>query len=399
MILKRKDIQEYVGPAALFDPLYIPPKILFRTKEQNSLLSILNDSFSDQYSINILYQGIEGIGKKTIVNKVLKDLFQKKNNTNNYFKINIDCKDKTPEELIFSLITTLILDLDTNVCIDNLINSEISRLWSIFKLICKKIDKSILLIFNNSEYLEPKAQMKFLTFGKESNVTIISTFNKVLRSSALDLISNYDIKRRLNYFTYKQLLAIFQQRALLTFPHQIDKELIYFMTDLILDNYVPVPGPGINILRDLYPTLQKNDSIQYNRMLEICENHFDSIKNVDEFNLLNYIEEENILTKLFLDNLSNYFINKNYTYYISLKDLRELYFISCESLEYDKKLEEFVELISKFIGLGILCPSKKHDSKAQNIILETEFLNNLYFMTINPKKLKIVLDAAFGKLN
>jgi hypothetical protein len=399
MILEKKHKTQYVGPSALFNPLYVPPEVLFRKKEECSLSSILKDSMADKYSMNILYQGIQGIGKKTIVNKVLGDLFQTEDILNRYLKLNIECRNKTSEEFILSLITKLIVDLDTNLSINTLLDSKISRLWSIFKLLCKKVDKNIIFIFNNCENLTAQTQKKFLDFGKTSNISIISTFNKILRSSSLELISKYDIKRKLDYFTYNQLVAIFKQRIDLTFSHQIDTELTYIITDLILDNYVPVPGPGVSILRDLFPLLKENKAVQYHMVLNICENHFDSIKNIDDFNLLTYIEEENMLTKLFLDHLVNYFINKNYNYYISLKDLRELYFLSCEALQYEKKLEEFIQLTSKLISLGIICPSKKYDSKAQNLLLEAKYLDNCYFLTINPNKLNMILDTAFGKYN
>ena len=62
----------FVGPKALFDPNYIPPHLLHRKKELNSLISILNDSISDKFSLNILYQGINGIGKKA-TNEILEE--------------------------------------------------------------------------------------------------------------------------------------------------------------------------------------------------------------------------------------------------------------------------------------------------------------------------------------
>jgi hypothetical protein len=55
------------------------------------------------------------------------------------------------------------------------------------------------------------------------NITIISTVNKILRTSTLDYLSEFDIKRKLNYFSYKELDSILQTRASLTFSHEIDK--------------------------------------------------------------------------------------------------------------------------------------------------------------------------------
>lgn len=111
--------KNFVGPKALFDPNYIPPQILYRKKEQNSLISILTDSISDEFSLNILYQGINGIGKKAIINKVINDLSIQNKGNINIHKICIDCKEKNFEELIFSILADLI-----NICDKFEFNSE-----------------------------------------------------------------------------------------------------------------------------------------------------------------------------------------------------------------------------------------------------------------------------------
>ncbi|MFX1443057.1 MAG: hypothetical protein ACFFHV_06555, partial [Promethearchaeota archaeon] len=318
MISISKNNNEYVGPKAIFDPNYIPPKLLFRKKEENSLYSILNDSITDQFPLNILYQGIEGIGKKVIINKVIKDLIIDNANLLPSQLIFIDCKERNLEELLFSLLTELNKFPSLNFNFNSFLNSNISQLWNIFKLASKKIDQNLFLIFNNIEYIKPDFFKKLLYFGKEMNLTIISTVNKILRSSTLDYLSEFDIKRKLNYFTYQELNLILQNRASLTFSHEIDKELIQFITDLIFEHYVPVPGKGIEIMREIYPFLKTQDNIEYFKMLEICQNQFDSFQISDEFNMLNYISEEDLLTIIFLDNLSNTFSKKSH-FYIDLK--------------------------------------------------------------------------------
>jgi len=386
----------FIGPKALFDLFYIPPKLLFRKEEESSLLSILNDSFKDNFSINILYQGIEGIGKKAIINKVLRDLFNSDQYFQLYKKIPLDCKEKSLEEIIISLISILSKYSNLGCEISTILNSNISKLWSILKLMCKKLDNHVIFIFYNSEFLETKIQKKFLTFGKNSNISIISTVNNVLRQNSLDLISDYDLKRKLDFFSYDQLISIFTQRTDLSFSYQVDKELIELITDLIFENYVPVPGKGINILRDLYPPLKNKHSLDYNTLLKICENHFDSIHNQDEFNLLNYLAEEDLLTVLFLDNLINHFISNTSNYYINLEELKQLYLISCESLEYSNDLQEFIDIITKLKNIGIISPSKKGMDLTYDILLENEFSKNYYFLVLNPIKLKAMLDAIFS---
>ena len=391
--------KNFVGPKALFDPLYVPPVILYRKKEENSLFSILKDCLYDNYSMNILYQGIEGIGKKVIINKVLRDLIKQNEDLKNYKEINIDCKEKSLEELVISILSILLRVLNINIDISIIINLKISQLWSILKLAIKKLKNKFIIVLNNSECMESNVLKKLLSFGKESKITIISTINKVLQPNSWEILSQYDFKRKLNYFTYNQLFSILKQRTSLCFSHEIDIELIEFITDIIFDNYIPIPGKGIEILKDLYPNLQKGASVNYNLMIEISQNHFDSFLIFDEFNMLSFLSEEDLLTMIFLDNLTNYFINKSSNFYISLKSLEELFFISCEAIEYSKKIEEFNQMITKLKNLGIIYSSKKPPSIKMKHNMEKPLLSESFFILISPLKLKAMIDAIFEKNN
>ncbi|MFX0080181.1 MAG: hypothetical protein ACFE94_00350 [Candidatus Hodarchaeota archaeon] len=394
MTFKLDISQNFVGPKALFDPNYIPPQLLYRKKEQNSLISILRDSISDEFNLNILYQGINGIGKKAIVNKVINDLSLQNEDNIDIHKIYIDCKEKNFEELIFSILTELLNMHKFNINYDSLLNSNLSHLWNVFKLLCRKIDNNLFFVFTNVEYLKPEIFKKFLHIGKEINITSIYTINKILRPITIDLLSEFDLKKKLNYFTYKELYSILKQRTLLTISHTVDEELIKYITDLVCEQYVPVPGKGIEILRDLYPILKNKQIIKNCELIELCQTHFDQMQIHDEFSILNYISEEDFLTIIFLDNLSNYFISK-INYYVSLKELEELYYISCESLEYEKNVNEFQNLIKELLNIGILRLSKKALRIKKPHFLDNTTNTDSYFMVISPNQLKAIIDTLF----
>ncbi|MFX1385735.1 MAG: hypothetical protein ACFE9M_00840 [Promethearchaeota archaeon] len=395
MILKSNVNKNYVGPKALFDPSFIPPRLLYRKKEENSLFSILKDSISDEFCLNILYHGINGIGKKVIVNKVINDLLIQNKNIININKICVDCKEKKLEELIFSLINELITFSNFNFDFRTILNSNISHLWNVFKFVCNKIDSHLFFIFNNIEYIEPEIFHKFLQFSKESNITLISTVNKLLRPGTMNLLSDFDFKHKLNFFTYNELYSILKQRVLLSFSHEIDKDLIRYITDLICDQYMPVPGKGIEILRDIYPILKNNKGSYNYELFEICQNEFDTFQISDEFTILNYLSEEDILTVMFLDNLANFFISKK-NYYISFNEILEIYELSCESLEYSKNSNEFDNLVEELLNMGLIKTSKRLNSK--NDTYKGFNINNFdfFFTLINPKQIKVIIDTIFN---
>jgi len=393
MIVKSKMNDNYVGPRAIFDPHYIPPQLLHRKKEEHSLSSILNDSISDEFCLNILYQGIQGIGKKVIINKVIKDLKIQEKNLTSIQTINVDCKEKNLEELIFSLLDGINNISNLNINLNSIINSKISHLWSIVKLSCKKINNPI-LILSNTEHLKHEILKKFLQFGKSTNITIISTVNRVLRAATLDVLSEFDFKKKMKYFNYNELLDILKQRASLTFLHEIDQDLIEIITDLIFEHYVPVPGKGIDVFRDIYPFLKEQKTIEQTELLEVCQTNFDSFQLSDDFSMLSYISEEDILTIIFLDNLSNHFLNQS-RYYITSKEIKELFDVSCESLGYVKNIGELKDLIKKLSNLGIISASKKDISDLNKLNKRNPLKNQYYFMVINPNQLKAMIDVIF----
>ena len=96
-----------------------------------------------------------------------------------------------------------------------------------------------------------------------------------------------------------------------------------------------------------------------------------------------------------MDNLSNYFL-KNSNFYITIDELKELYYISCESIDFEKNIEEFKHLITTLRNIGILNASKKNSLNEFRFFNENILNYNFYFMVINPQNLKHIVDAIFN---
>ena len=112
--------------------------------------------------------------------------------------------------------------------------------------------------------------------------------------------------------------------------------------------------------------------------------------------MINYLSEEDILTVIFLDNFSNYFTRKN-RYYISLKELYELYEISCETLEYEKEFYEFRKITEEFLNIGIIKPSKRKFHKKSTNENFSGVNYDSFFILMNPKQIKVIIDAIFNQ--
>ncbi len=396
MIVKSETFNDYIGPKALFDVNYVPPKILYRAKEENYLKSLLNDSLSDNFCCNVLYQGLQGIGKKVIINKVTKDLIYQNQLDSIIYEVSVDCKDKNLHEIFFGLISDLSFMCNFELNLTSFLKASVSELWNTFKLITSKITNPLIMVFNNIEDLKPQNFKKFLNYGKETKTTIISTVNRVNRSETFDLLNEFDYKKKLEFYSYSELLDILKQRVSLTFMHEIDIELIEYITDLIFEHYVPVPGKGIEIFKELYPLLKDPKYISHLDFISLIQNQFDSIQISDEFSLLSYISEEELLIIIFLDNLANFFL-RNSNYYISNKKLKELYIISCESIEYIASKTQYNDILRNLRSVGLINISKKSFKFERGSIFSKISDDTSFYLFINPKQLKAIVDSIFGK--
>ena len=70
----KSDKIQYVGARSLFDPNFIPPVFIERKKKSDLLQGVITDAIEDQYSTNINFYGLEGIGKNLLVNNFLQDI-------------------------------------------------------------------------------------------------------------------------------------------------------------------------------------------------------------------------------------------------------------------------------------------------------------------------------------
>jgi hypothetical protein len=184
-----------------------------------------------------------------------------------------------------------------------------------------------------------------------------------------------------------------KQRFSLTFQRNVDDGLIDYITDIICENFAPIPGKGVEIMKLLYPLLVDYKDPDFSNLIDLIQTHFVEFNNIDEFAMLNYLSEGDPLTLLFLDNLSSHLLNSSFNYYISKPELQELYFIACEYLDYPKVKSEFNLLLKKILKIGVLTVSNKFKHP------HSKFSENLLFSTLNPVKLKAMIDVIFGNCN
>ena len=144
----------------------------------------------------------------------------------------------------------------------------------------------------------------------------------------------------------------------------------------------------MELMREIYPIIKKNKNITPDHLREQCLFQFDSFS-LDEFGIISYISEADILIDIFLDNLSNYFSN-GLNYYIDLPKLKLLYDVSCETLEFERNLIEFNQILQKLLDLEILKESKFIQEYPDNA--------RFFYSIMQTSQLKTMVDVIFGKM-
>lgn len=377
-----------VGPRALFDPKFVPPNILHRNAEEDMLTTILEDSVQDNFSVNVLLNGIKGVGKSVIINKTIENL-KEKNLEQKIENCVVNCENKSLEELVISMVLDVPKSEKLNLNENELALLTLPRLWNIFKLICNKSETYKIFTFQNVENIDPKLLIKFMNLGKEMRFSTLSTINKANLKTGLEVLSYFDVKKKLGLYKSNQLFDITKQRFNLTFPFNIDNNLVNFIVDLVSEYDFLRPSKSIELMREIYPFIKKDRNIPADQLREHCMASFDSIS-LDEFGVISFISDADILVDVFLDNLSNHFSSGS-QYYIEYSELKELYEISCESLQFEKNFSELDEILRKLLSLEVLKESNFSRKHPDN----TRF----YYLIMQPFQLKTMIDVIFGNKN
>ncbi|MHA1484047.1 MAG: hypothetical protein ACTSPR_01865, partial [Candidatus Thorarchaeota archaeon] len=80
-----------ISPKGLFDPYYIPDRLLHREREMRMIDSVYRDSYEDDYGINCLVHGITGVGmtvfSRYFLTKIIPEQFDS-------YTIYVDAKHK-----------------------------------------------------------------------------------------------------------------------------------------------------------------------------------------------------------------------------------------------------------------------------------------------------------------
>jgi len=351
-----------VNPAAIFDPFFIPPKLLHREKELRTVETFVEDGICNQYPLHIVVTGIHGIGKTVFVNYLAEQI----KNKYGFSKIFVNMRD--PESRDF---------LNKIACEDSLCFRE-----SEVKCVANEARRSSFLIVVLDD-VNPYSDLfcRFLRKGKERNIIVLasSNSNNLLIKRGFDFYSHLDFVLKLGIYTPNQLFDITLQRVKLAFPRKVDVEVIRYITDLVCEFDINRPGISIEILRRLYPLVVSGAEITIEDVRK-CSHDLLWILN-DDLMVLDALRDMRIESILLLEKIALHLLRRPKRAYLSLREINELYYLLCDEIGDDVARYLFNECLEELTS--------------SDVLFRSSFNKKYFYLAIPPKFLLDLIDTIF----
>ncbi|MEM3587407.1 MAG: AAA family ATPase [Candidatus Jordarchaeaceae archaeon] len=354
---------------AIFDPLYIPPKLYHREKELNELLKIITDNEAS----NLLIYGPSGIGKTLLARYAL---FK--------FPKNIDF-EITPVfvNFCYKSFREIMYQINASLCSNKLLDSipidaPLTELWNVFRRLRRDIEKKVVIILDDVDTNNHSIHKKFLQESKELDITTIATAQtgyarKLRKEYALG--SQLDYTLFLDLYSENELMDITLQRVTTAFPSFIRPSIIRFLTDIVLEFDIGRPSTVIEILKRIYPLSVAGLDILPVHIQEASSNIF-TIQ--DELSIIDALTQTSLMTHLLFQKIARVFQKYLYEPYISLDEIKEKYNLLYEELKIDANQDDLLESIDDLLRTGL--------------IFQSHFDPELFYIIIPPKKLIEILE-------
>ncbi len=361
MIMQSTRAARLEGYRALFDPHYVPPLLVGRKKEAAFLKGFLVDSVAlklastpnDASGMAVMMNGLKGIGKATLVRKVVGELQEAHVDATplRLQNISINCVEKDEAQLLGDLLAKLDIDLQLPASSP----VDVARTWSTISAVLRKRAPSTAytVFFNNVECVPLPFFNKLAGNLKHQGLNLLMSTS--MRHNNY-FIENLDLSIDLDVYKMGDLNEIVEGRARLAFPG-MDARVGHFITDSVVAFDSARPGPCINVMKYLYPHVAEGSADAIS--LELIQ---DSVKNAlpeisyNELELAEFFADASVQKVIFLDNIIGH-AEASGQFYLSRAELKGIYDATCESLDMEPTPDEFNTFMAELMACNVLLKS------------------------------------------
>ncbi|MHA1519489.1 MAG: hypothetical protein ACTSRK_04835 [Promethearchaeota archaeon] len=389
----------YVGPRAIFNHNFLPPKIIARPKKTEVIQGVIQDALEDNYTTNLTLYGLKGAGKNLMMN-VIFQWFQLQNKEEKADKLSpiilpVDCADQELGQIIFTILQELCQIMNIKLKLKEVLAWDTITLWNSFKLLLRKSKRPVILYMQKIEYVEDEIMEKFLNFAKSTkNLHVLSSINTGNQFYAFNQFSQLDHRVRLGILDKSELMDVVSQRSTMAFKNYMEPAALNLIIDYIIEYGTKVPGSCIDVLKRIYPIIEEKGEILAEDIRRIIQYHFEGVT-IDSLAMADYVMKTSIEERLFLDYLINHFRNPA-QFYIKKEEITRAYKMTAEELGFSVRSMEFGTRFQNITDAQILRPSHfvpmDPSQPNQNDVLPSRN----HYLSLPVEEVNQIIDMSFG---
>lgn len=363
------------SPKGLFDPYYVPEKLLYRDRELETVTGVYKDSFEEDYGLNCLVHGITGVGMTVFSRYFLTKLVPQQFNA---YTVYVDAKQKDTLEIISELNDKIHQETHTPITVA----FDLDVLWMQFKRTATATDKRTVFVIDNIDETNEEVYSKLARLSKEINANTIG----VLNSHDYRLLTKlpathmaYDFEIPLDTYTQSQLYDIVRTRVEDTFPLGLTDDVIRYITDLVVEFDASKPKTTVEALKALWPLASRGEQIDADMVRSATAGITAFTHDNDYMDLVDTVSMNDFMTLLVLEAFCEHLMHYKTETYIDRGTLNELIVIKCEELGVKYIAHDVERCLQTLIF--------------QSIVFESGYSRNLLYVLAPPD---ILYDAAIS---
>ncbi len=360
-------VKPHRSPRGLFDPYYVPDKLLHRDREMESLHGVYKDSYESEYGVNTLVHGISGVGMTVFSRYFLTKLVPQQFDAHTIY---VDARRKSSTEIISELNDKIHVLANQPITVA----FDLDVLWMQFKRTASAEPKRKFFVIDNIDESNEDIFAKVARLSKEIKASTIGVLNshdyRMLTKLPATQMA-YDFEIPLDTYTQSQLYEIVRMRVEDTFPLGLTDEVIRYITDIVLEFDAGKPKTSVEALKALWPLAQKGQEIDSDLVRGATSRVTAFIQDQDYMDIVETISMNDFMTLLVLEALSEHLMRYKTETYIDRQTLNELVVIKCEELGVRHSVDDIDKSLQTLIF--------------QSVVFESGYSRNLLYVLVPPE--------------
>ena len=356
-----------VSPKGLFDPYYVPNKLLHRERELDTIGGIYADSYSDDYGINCLVHGISGVGNTAFSRYFLTKLVPESFNA---YTIYVDAKRKDTLEIVSELSDKIHRETNTPLTYA----FDLDLMWLQLKRTASSSPRRGVFVIDNIDENNEEIYAKMARLSKEIKASTIGVLNshdyRVLTKGHASQMA-YDYELPLDTYTQSQLYDIVRMRVEDTFVHGLTDEIIRYITDIVCEFDASKPKTSIEALKALWPISFKGQEIDSDTVRAATAHISTLAHDQDYMDTIDTISMNDFMTLLVLEAMAEHLTRYKTETYIDRQTLSEIIQVKCEELGVRFAEDDIEKSLQTLIF--------------QSIVFESGYSRNLLYVLVPPE--------------